>query len=162
VLELYAAAPFDAPVVSFDQRDHDRRIPVLWATAQRAVADYITLGNGADVGGPVRREVVAARAAGTHPCVEPVAVAWFGLWSRRTGFESPRPDTHGVPLTRWSLDRLSALLAEHDLLISPIDLWRLLYRAGLTGRRLSPVDTPSPLPHGLARAARWPLNASRD
>jgi hypothetical protein len=38
----------------------------------------------------------------------------------------------GVPLTRWSLDRLSAYLAEHGVLISPIDLWRLLDQAGLS------------------------------
>lgn len=46
-----------------------------------------------------------------------------------------RPDTQGVPLTRWSLDRLSAYLAEHGVLISPIHLWRLLAEAGLSFQR---------------------------
>jgi hypothetical protein len=41
-----------------------------------------------------------------------------------------RPDTQGVPLTRWSLDRLSAYLAEQGVLISPIHLWRLLAPRG--------------------------------
>src|SRR5947209_15417894 len=38
-----------------------------------------------------------------------------------------RPDTQGVPLTRWSLDRLSAHLAQEGLIISPTHLcgcWR--------------------------------------
>lgn len=38
----------------------------------------------------------------------------------------------GVPLTRWSLDRLSVYLTEHELLISPIHLWRLLAQTGLS------------------------------
>jgi hypothetical protein len=51
------------------------------------------------------------------------------------GFDSLRPDTQGVPLTRWSLDRLSAWLAEHGVLISPMHLWRLLDQAGLSFQR---------------------------
>ena len=47
-----------------------------------------------------------------------------------------RPDTQGVPLTRWSLDRLSAYLGEHGLVISPIHLRRLLDQAGLSFQRI--------------------------
>ena len=45
---------------------------------------------------------------------------------RAVAVAGARPDTQGVPLTRWSLDRLSAYLAEHGVVISPIHLWRLL------------------------------------
>jgi len=64
-----------------------------------------------------------------------------------------RPDTQGVPLTRWSLDRLSAYLAEHDVLISPIHLWRLLDQAGLSFQRTRSWKA-SPDPDYEARAAR--------
>jgi transposase len=46
-----------------------------------------------------------------------------------------RPDTQGVPLTRWSLDRLSAYLTELGVVISAIHLWRLLDEAGLSFQR---------------------------
>jgi len=46
-----------------------------------------------------------------------------------------RPDTQGVQLTRWSLDRLSAHLAGEGPVISPIHLSRLLAHAGLSFQR---------------------------
>lgn len=64
-----------------------------------------------------------------------------------------RPDTQGVPLTRWSLDRLSAYLAGEDLVISPVHLWRLLDRAGLSFQRTRSWKA-SPDPDYEARAAR--------
>jgi transposase len=64
-----------------------------------------------------------------------------------------RPDTQGVPLTRWSLDRLSAHLAGEGLVISPIHLWRLLAEAGLSFQRTRSWKA-SPDPDYEARAAR--------
>jgi transposase len=64
-----------------------------------------------------------------------------------------RPDSQGVPLTRWSLDGLCAYLAERDLVISPIHLWRLLAQAGLSFQRTRSWKA-SPNPDYEARAAR--------
>ena len=64
-----------------------------------------------------------------------------------------RPDAQGVPLTRWSLDRLSTYLAEHGVLISPIHLWRLLAEAGLSFQRTRSWKA-SPDPDYETRAAR--------
>jgi transposase len=64
-----------------------------------------------------------------------------------------RPDTQGVPLTRWSLDRLSAYLAEHGVLISAIHLWRLLAEAGLSFQRTRSWKA-SPDPDYETKAAR--------
>jgi transposase len=64
-----------------------------------------------------------------------------------------RPDTQGVPLTRWSLDRLSAHLGEEGLIISPIHLWRLLGEAGLSFQRTRSWKA-SPDPDYEVRAAR--------
>ncbi len=64
-----------------------------------------------------------------------------------------RPDTQGVPLTRWSLDRLSAHLAGEGLVISAIHLWRLLAEAGLSFQRTRSWKA-SPDPDYQARAAR--------
>ena len=64
-----------------------------------------------------------------------------------------RPDTHGVSLTRWSLDRLSAYVAEFGVLISPIHLWRLLAEAGLSFQRTRSWKA-SPDPDHEAKAAR--------
>jgi transposase len=64
-----------------------------------------------------------------------------------------RPDTQGVPLTRWSLDRLSAYLAEHGVVISPIHLWRLLDQAGLSFQRTRSWKA-SPDPDYETKAAR--------
>jgi transposase len=46
-----------------------------------------------------------------------------------------RPDTQGVPLTRWSLDRLSWWLGEQGTEISPSHLGRLPAEAGLSFQR---------------------------
>ncbi len=64
-----------------------------------------------------------------------------------------RPDTQGVPLTRWSLDRLSVYLAEHGVLISAIHLWRLLDQARLSFQRTRSWKA-SPDPDYETRAAR--------
>ena len=72
---------------------------------------------------------------------------------RAVAVAGARPDTQGVPLTRWSLDRLSAYLAEHGLVISPIHLWRLLAEAGLSFQR-TPSWKASPDPDYEAKAAR--------
>jgi hypothetical protein len=63
-----------------------------------------------------------------------------------------RPDTQGMPLTRWSLDRLSAHLASDDLRISPIHLWRLPAHAGLSFQRTCSWKA-SPDPEYETRAA---------
>ena len=72
---------------------------------------------------------------------------------RAVAVAGARPDTQGVPLTRWSLDRLSAYLAEHEVVISPIHLWRLLAQAGLSFQRTRAWKA-SPDPDYEARAAR--------
>jgi transposase len=64
-----------------------------------------------------------------------------------------RPDTQGVPLARWSLDRLSAYLAEQGLVISPVHLWRLLEQAGLSFQRTRSWKA-SPDPDYETKAAR--------
>jgi transposase len=64
-----------------------------------------------------------------------------------------RPDSQGVPLTRWSLDRLSAHLEAEGLVISAIHLWRLLAEAGLSFQRTRTWKA-SPDPDYEARAAR--------
>jgi transposase len=47
-----------------------------------------------------------------------------------------RPDSHGVPLTRWSLRRLSLYLAGEGIVeVSPAHLQRLLREAGLSFQR---------------------------
>ena len=72
---------------------------------------------------------------------------------RAVAVAGARPDTHGVPLTRWSLDRLSAYLAELGVVISPIHLWRLLAQAGLSFQRTRSWKA-SPDPDYEAKAAR--------
>jgi transposase len=65
-----------------------------------------------------------------------------------------RPDRQGVPLTRWSLPRLAAHLAEHALVIvSPAHLVRLLAAAGLSFQRARSWKA-SPDPDDRAEAAR--------
>jgi transposase len=64
-----------------------------------------------------------------------------------------RPDSQGVPLARWSLDRLSAYLREHGVVISAIHLWRLLAEAGLSFQRTRSWKA-SPDPDYEAKAAR--------
>jgi transposase len=47
-----------------------------------------------------------------------------------------RPDSIGIPLTRWSLRRLSAYLKEREgIVVSPSHLGRILRDAGLSFQR---------------------------
>jgi len=65
-----------------------------------------------------------------------------------------RPDTQGVPLTRWSLPRLAAHLAEQQIvLVSPAHLGRLLAEANLSFQRTRTWKA-SPDPEYEAKAAR--------
>jgi transposase len=64
-----------------------------------------------------------------------------------------RPDTLGVPLTRWSLAKLSEYLAAAGIVVSPAQLGRILARAGLSFQR-SRSWKASPDPDYQARAAR--------
>jgi transposase len=65
-----------------------------------------------------------------------------------------RPDDQGVPLTRWSLPRLSVYLAEHDIArVSFGHLGRLLAEAGLSFQRTRTWKA-SPDPDYAPKAAR--------
>jgi len=64
-----------------------------------------------------------------------------------------RPDTLGVPLTRWSLPKLSEYLGGQGIAVSPAHLARLLARAGLSFQRTRSWKA-SPDPDYEARAAR--------
>jgi transposase len=65
-----------------------------------------------------------------------------------------RPDRQGVPLTRWSLDRLAVWLGEQGIVqISPAHLARLLADAGLSFQRTRSWKA-SPDPDYQARAER--------
>ena len=64
-----------------------------------------------------------------------------------------RPDTQGVPLTRWSLPRLAAHLAERDVMISPAHLGRVLAEANLSFQRTRTWKA-SPDPDYEAKTAR--------
>ena len=65
-----------------------------------------------------------------------------------------RPDHQGVPLTRWSLPRLSVYLADHDIAhVSPRHLGVLLAQAGLSFQRTRTWKA-SPDPDYEAEAAR--------
>src|SRR6059058_2801783 len=65
-----------------------------------------------------------------------------------------RPDIQGVPLTRWSLPRLSAHLAEQQIvLVSPAHLGRVLADANLSFQRTRTWKA-SPDPDYEAKAAR--------
>jgi len=64
-----------------------------------------------------------------------------------------RPDTLGVPLTRWSLAKLSEYLAGQGIEVSPAQLGRILARAGLSFQR-SRSWKASPDPDYQAKAAR--------
>ena len=46
-----------------------------------------------------------------------------------------RPDTLGVPYTRWSLAKLSRYLAEQEIEVSPAHLGRILARNGISLQR---------------------------
>lgn len=65
-----------------------------------------------------------------------------------------RPDTQGIPATRWSLRRLSAHLAEAEgIEVSPTHLGRILDEAGLSFQRTRSWKA-SPDPDYDAKAAR--------
>ena len=64
-----------------------------------------------------------------------------------------RPSTLGVPLTRWSLSKLSEYLAGQQLQVSPAQLGRILARAGLAFQRTRSWKA-SPDPDYQAKAAR--------
>ncbi len=65
-----------------------------------------------------------------------------------------RPDTQGVPLTRWSLPRLAAYLAEQGIVqVSPAHLGRVLAEAGLSFQRTRTWKA-SPDPDYEAKTAR--------
>jgi len=64
-----------------------------------------------------------------------------------------RPDTQGVPLTRWSLPRLSAHLRGEGIEISTSHLGRVLAEAGLSFQRTRSWKA-SPDPDYEAKAAR--------
>ncbi len=64
-----------------------------------------------------------------------------------------RPDSLGVPLTRWSLRRLSCYLRGQGIVVSPAQLGRLLARAGLSFQRTRSWKA-SPDPDYEAKAAR--------
>jgi transposase len=64
-----------------------------------------------------------------------------------------RPDTLGVPLSRWSLAKLSEYLRGQAIEISPAHLSRVLARAGLSFQRTRSWKA-SPDPDYRAKAAR--------
>ena len=64
-----------------------------------------------------------------------------------------RPDAQGIPLTRWSLPRLSAQLASEGIEVSPRHLGALLAEAGLSFQRTRTWKA-SPDPDYEERAAR--------
>jgi transposase len=65
-----------------------------------------------------------------------------------------RPDTQGVPLTRWSLPRLAAYLAQQQIVqVSPVHLGRLLAAANLSFQRTRTWKA-SPDPDYEAKTAR--------
>ena len=64
-----------------------------------------------------------------------------------------RPDTLGVPLTRWSLVKLAEYLRGQGIEVSPAHLARILARAGLSFQRTRSWKA-SPDPEYEARAAR--------
>jgi transposase len=64
-----------------------------------------------------------------------------------------RPDTQGVPLTRWSLPRLAAHLAEQGIVVSPAHLGRVLAEANLSFQRTRTWKA-SPDPDYEAKTAR--------
>ncbi len=64
-----------------------------------------------------------------------------------------RPDSLGVPFTRWSLAKLAHYLRERGMVISPAQLGRVLKRAGVSFQRTRSWKT-SPDPEYEAKAAR--------
>ena len=64
-----------------------------------------------------------------------------------------RPESVGVPFTRWSLAKLCEYLRGQGISVSPAHLGRLLARAGLSFQR-SRSWKASPVPEYEAKAAR--------
>jgi len=64
-----------------------------------------------------------------------------------------RPDAQGLPLTRWSLPRLSRHLAQEGVVVSTAHLGRILKQAGLSFQRTRSWKA-SPDPDYEAKAAR--------
>jgi len=64
-----------------------------------------------------------------------------------------RPDTLGVPYTRWSLAKLSRYLAGQGIVVSPAQLGRILARNGISLQRTRSWKQ-SPDPDYAAKAAR--------
>ena len=64
-----------------------------------------------------------------------------------------RPDTLGVPYTRWSLPKLSRYLAGQGSQVSPAHLGRILARNGISLQRTRSWKQ-SPDPDYEAKAAR--------
>lgn len=64
-----------------------------------------------------------------------------------------RPDTLGVPYTRWSLAKLSRYLTEQQITVSPAQLGRILARNGISLQRTRSWKQ-SPDPDYAAKAAR--------
>jgi len=64
-----------------------------------------------------------------------------------------RPDTLGVPYTRWSLAKLARYLAEQGIEVSPAHLGRILARNGISLQRTRSWKQ-SPDPDYAAKAAR--------
>jgi transposase len=64
-----------------------------------------------------------------------------------------RPDTLGVPYTRWSLAKLSRYLCEQEIVVSPAHLGRILARNGISLQRTRSWKQ-SPDPDYAAKAAR--------
>jgi transposase len=64
-----------------------------------------------------------------------------------------RPDSQGVPLTRWSLPRLALQLAKEEIVVSPRHLGTLLAEAGLSFQR-SRTWKASPDPDYEEKTAR--------
>jgi transposase len=64
-----------------------------------------------------------------------------------------RPDTLGVPFTRWSLSKLSSYLRGQGIVVSPAHLARILARQGISLQRTRSWKQ-SPDPDYAAKAAR--------
>lgn len=73
--------------------------------------------------------------------------------TRIVSLAGARPDSLGVPLTRWSLAKLSEYLRGQQITISPAHLSRILARAGLSFQRTRSWKA-SPDPDYEAKTAR--------
>jgi transposase len=73
--------------------------------------------------------------------------------SRIVAVAGARPDTLGVPCTRWSLAKLSRYLVGQGLAVSPAQLGRILARNGISLQRTRSWKQ-SPDPEYAAKAAR--------